>query len=108
MECAHCKSDNDQSRRFCRSCGKPLGALCVRCKTLNKYDDVYCGACGSVLATAESKERVFSPAALDVSNIPRQYTDVEIDELLILRRLARDSERALEQLTQGDIDDLFK
>ena len=108
MECLNCKSDNDQTRKFCRSCGSPLGALCNRCKTMNKYEDVYCGACGSVLATAKSKERIFSPAALNASNIPRQYTDVEIDELLILRRLARDDQRALEQLTQEDLDNLFK
>lgn len=75
---------------------------------MNKYDDVHCGACGSLLPTEKSKEQLFSPAALNATNIPRQYTDQEIEELLVLRKLAREDQRSLEQLTQEDLDALFK
>ncbi|MGA7160949.1 MAG: zinc ribbon domain-containing protein [Bacteroidota bacterium] len=104
MECPNCKTNNEGSKRFCTSCGASLGAICKRCGKLGKAEDKYCGECGTALAVS-SNEHLFShpnePAAV------KQYALDEIEELLSLRKIAREEEAASERMTQQDIDSIF-
>ncbi len=49
LACAACATENRVGRRFCRSCGAPLGAPCPTCGAANEPDDRFCGSCGSSL-----------------------------------------------------------
>jgi hypothetical protein len=51
MRCLKCGSDNREGRRFCRSCGSKLGAVCPKCGAANESDENFCGDCGAVLRT---------------------------------------------------------
>ena len=56
MVCTTCGSDNKPTRRFCRSCGKPLSRDCPRCGASNDPTDRFCGECGSALDQAGSED----------------------------------------------------
>jgi len=105
MECPICKASNGEVKRFCTACGTPLGALCRRCGKMGKLEDKYCGDCGAVLAAAPNEHLFSHPAQ---AGAPKQYAPDEIEELLSLRKLARDEEAASEHVTQNDIDSIFK
>jgi class 3 adenylate cyclase len=47
LVCVACSTENRAGRRFCRSCGAPLGAPCPACGAANEPDDRFCGSCGS-------------------------------------------------------------
>ncbi|TAK61907.1 MAG: zinc ribbon domain-containing protein [Bacteroidetes bacterium] len=108
MNCARCATDNDSARKFCRSCGAPLGSLCDRCGQVNSQIDLYCGTCGfSLLATVTTTVEKSGGGVRGGNALPRQYTDREIEEMLALRNsLKEESERA-KQLDQNEIDSLF-
>ncbi len=104
MECPTCKTGNDDAKRFCTTCGTPLGALCKRCGKMGKREDKYCGDCGAILSAAPNEHLFSHPARADA---PKQYAPDEVEELLSLRKLARDEEAASERVTQNDIDSIF-
>jgi hypothetical protein len=104
MECPNCKTNNDDKKRFCTTCGTALGALCKRCGKLGKAEDKYCGDCGTALV-ASSNEHLFSHPT-DTGAV-KQYAPDEIEELISLRTIARDEEAASERVTQSDIDSIF-
>ena len=108
MDCPKCKTENEESRRFCRACGNALASVCSRCKHVNNLEDKFCGNCGAVLAGPLAHQHLFSPKALSETDSPRQYAPDEIDELLSLRADLRQEQIASEKLTQEDLDSLFK
>ncbi len=104
MECPNCKTNSEGAKRFCTTCGAPLGAICKRCGKLGSAEDKYCGDCGATLV-ALSKEHLFSLPA--EAGAPKQYTLNEIEELLSLRKIARQEESSSQRVTQQDIDSIF-
>jgi len=46
MECPECRTENIESRKFCRKCGHKLILACPKCKTENVPGDKFCGECG--------------------------------------------------------------
>lgn len=104
MECPNCKASNGETKRFCTACGTPLGALCKRCGKMGQPDDKYCGECGTALVTS-SNEHLFSHPA--EAGAPKQYAPDEIEELVSLRKIARQEEASSERVTQHDIDSIF-
>jgi hypothetical protein len=72
---------------------------------LGKAEDNYCGDCGTALVAA-ANEHLFSHPAQ--AGAPKQYALDEIEELLSLRKVARDEEAASERVTQNDIDSIFR
>lgn len=68
MDCTRCSTPNDDIRKYCRSCGTPLGRLCDRCGTVNMNDDKFCGVCGfALIASLKPNEKSNSL----VAGIPR-------------------------------------
>jgi len=104
MDCPNCHSANEGNRRFCRECGAPLGNLCKRCNHLGPLEDKFCANCGNSLAV-NSQERLFSPP--EQPDKPRQYSPEEIQDLLSLRKVARQEEAASAKVSQSDVDSIF-
>jgi Double zinc ribbon len=104
VECPNCKTDNDGTKRFCTVCGAALGAICKRCGKLGKAEDKYCGDCGTAIVAAANEHLFSHPAE---TGAVKQYALDEIEELLSLRRTARQEEAASERVTQNDIDSIF-
>ncbi len=52
--CAHCETPNEESARFCKSCGAALRppAHCPHCNTVPAADDEVCRTCGTQLVGA--------------------------------------------------------
>ncbi len=86
-------------------CGTPFGALCKRCGKMGKTEDRYCGDCGAALH-ASPNEHLFSHPA--EAGAVKQYAPNEIEDLLSLRKIARQEEAASERVTQDDIDSIFR
>ena len=51
MRCSKCGSENREGRKFCRSCGTPLVAVCPKCDAAVEQDEKFCGECGTALIT---------------------------------------------------------
>jgi class 3 adenylate cyclase len=49
MICERCGTENRAERRFCRSCGGALAALCPVCSSPAEPGDRFCGSCGHPL-----------------------------------------------------------
>jgi Double zinc ribbon len=104
MECYHYHVQNDGEWKFCKECGAPLGSYCQRCKNVGDINDKYCGVCGTTLAL-NAQKRLFSPP--EEPGIPKQYSPDEIQDLLSLRKIARQEEAASSRVTQTDVDSIF-
>jgi class 3 adenylate cyclase/tetratricopeptide (TPR) repeat protein len=64
MVCASCGTENREGRRFCLSCGSPLGAACPNCGAENEPEARFCGSCGQGLAAGrQGDDRVAPPVA---------------------------------------------
>jgi hypothetical protein len=108
MVCEKCGRENEASRKFCSSCGAPLGAVCGRCGMVNGPDDGFCGHCGLALA-ASTVKGLNSPVPKSITphNLPPQYSVEQIEELLSLRRSLEKMHDGSQTLDQGEIDRLF-
>jgi class 3 adenylate cyclase/tetratricopeptide (TPR) repeat protein len=47
MDCPSCGADNRPERKFCASCGSPLGWRCDACGASNLPAERFCGECGT-------------------------------------------------------------
>ncbi len=108
MNCPRCAVENEEIRKFCHSCGAPMGILCDRCATVNSLHDKYCGNCGFALtASVVDVKKGREGSAMKLGGIPRQYTDEEIQELLQLRFSQKQGTSEQQQLDQNEIDAIF-
>lgn len=59
MKCNECGSENPKQAKFCRKCGKSLGAClrCVQCGTENPGDSVFCTECGERLSGSQKSAK---------------------------------------------------
>jgi hypothetical protein len=48
--CSACGETNDDTAKFCKSCGKPLAKTCAACGEANDVDAKFCDNCGGKLA----------------------------------------------------------
>ena len=108
MDCVRCAAHNEDVRKFCRSCGSPLGRFCDRCGTVNMYDDKFCGVCGFPLVPSLKKDLdPRSAASYTFLGMPRQYDADEVEELLALRKKLNPGKKTSVTLSQDDIDSVF-
>src|SRR3989338_5037497 len=108
MQCPKCSADNDKIRRYCRSCGAPLGIFCDRCGVVNQLEDRFCANCGLALSESLGNARPLPSTPFEEIPAPgrNQYTPQEIEELLSLRRIMKIEEPVTKTLSQDDIDNL--
>lgn len=108
MNCARCGSENNAVRKFCTSCGAPLGVVCNRCGVVNEPDAHHCGSCGFALVASLTRDTESRGPGTNAGHAtPIQYTVVDIEELLILRKRILREEDSSAQLRQADIDKVF-
>lgn len=109
VQCSRCSSENDSIRKYCNSCGAPLGPICSQCGTVNRFEDQFCGICGKPVGNALKQPS--TPVSMGSFAEPadtKQYSEEEIKDLLILRNTLNYGERGMEVLGQHDIDKLFE
>ena len=107
--CAHCGAAGSPGRKYCTSCGSPLGHFCKTCGAMGSPDDHYCGVCGTVLAEGVRDAKRRNPLrGLEATTVVKQYSVEEVEELLLLRRAMNCTAASAETLGQNDIDDLFR
>ena len=101
MTCPHCNAENPPGGKFCSTCGSVLETACIECGALARSDDRFCRACGQPVAVAgsDAPSRQSAPT--------KQYTRLDIDELLSIRKLIRKEEIGSKTLNQEDVDKLF-
>src|SRR5215470_16674443 len=69
MRCSKCSRDNRAGRKFCTSCGAPLGAACPKCGAPIQPDERFCGECGAAIgASAPRATSSAQPRPLQLSD----------------------------------------
>src|SRR5262245_64847768 len=63
MQCARCRAENRDGRRFCGECGLSLAATCPFCGFTNEGNEKFCGGCGRALTAAPEESKLLSPQA---------------------------------------------
>src|SRR6058998_3952857 len=63
MQCARCRAENREGRRFCGECGLSLAATCPFCGFANEGTEKFCGGCGRALTAAHEEPQFLSPQA---------------------------------------------
>jgi hypothetical protein len=65
VQCARCRTENREGRRFCGECGQSFGLTCAACGFLNEGGEKFCGGCGRSLTApaASAAPRFQSPQA---------------------------------------------
>src|SRR5262245_65797924 len=63
MQCARCRAENREGRRFCGECGLSLTATCPFCGFTNEGNEKFCGGCGRALTAAPEEPKSLSPQA---------------------------------------------
>jgi class 3 adenylate cyclase/tetratricopeptide (TPR) repeat protein len=57
MICPNCQSPNEETQKFCRTCGARLQTTCPGCGTANLPGDEFCGECGLELQVSPKPDR---------------------------------------------------
>ncbi|HYB90351.1 MAG TPA: alpha/beta fold hydrolase, partial [Candidatus Binataceae bacterium] len=63
-----CQADNRAERKFCASCGAPLGANCPNCGFENAPGEKFCGGCGKALGGEPAPPSKPEPTAREVQS----------------------------------------
>jgi class 3 adenylate cyclase/tetratricopeptide (TPR) repeat protein len=84
VQCARCRADNREGRRFCGECGLPLPTPCPFCGFSNEGNEKFCGGCGRVLIAGADEPKFRSPEA---------YTPPYLAEKILGSRSALEGER---------------
>lgn len=93
--CPHCRTPNNNERRYCSNCGESLKADCVLCHTPNRIDAVYCVHCGAHLERARAKR-------LEMLETRQRQQEERIQ--LLKEKEARQQREKLERLL-NDLDE---
>jgi predicted ATPase/class 3 adenylate cyclase len=84
VQCARCRADNREGRRFCGECGLPLPTSCPFCGFSNEGNEKFCGGCGRALTAGADEPKLRSPEA---------YTPPYLVEKILGSRSALEGER---------------
>src|SRR5262245_38846716 len=63
MQCARCRAETREGRRFCRECALSLAATRALCGFANQANEMDGGGCGRALTAAPEEPKVRSPQA---------------------------------------------
>ena len=98
MRCPKCKTENPETKKFCRKCGAKFIRACPQCNSEYFPGDEFCGECGFQL---------ISP--LEISPIdytkPQSYTPKYLAEKILTTRSAMEGERKLVTVLFADVAD---
>jgi class 3 adenylate cyclase/tetratricopeptide (TPR) repeat protein len=79
MKCSNCKTENPDTRNFCRECGNKLLLVCPQCHYENLPGDKFCGECGLDLRKPEEisfKDLSFDEKLTKIQRyLPKGLTD---------------------------------
>jgi class 3 adenylate cyclase/tetratricopeptide (TPR) repeat protein len=96
MKCPNCQTDNAETRKFCRECGKKLVLVCPECETENPPADKFCGDCGHDLR----KPKGTKPFDYDQ---PHSYTPKHLAEKILSTRSSIEGERKRVTILFADV-----
>lgn len=68
VNCPSCGSENAAHRRYCRKCGRVMGASCPTCHFFNLSGDSFCGGCGGELMKAEGFQGAAAGGSLPLAD----------------------------------------
>lgn len=111
VNCPACGSENAGHRRYCRTCGRLMGAACRTCGFFNQAGDAFCGGCGGELAPGNGRgirpaESSAAPASLFLTD-DMGLGDEEIQELLS-EGAAPPEEKSEDRMSPSEIESLFE
>ncbi len=102
MQCAKCRTDNREERKFCGECGAPLSLACPQCSFSNEPGEKFCGGCGQALAGAKPVAAAGAPFAAATTAVaataearaaPDAYTPKHLAEKILLSKGSLEGER---------------
>ncbi len=96
MRCPQCQTENPETRKFCRECGKKLVIVCPECETENPPADKFCGDCGHDLR----KPKETKPLDYDR---PDSYTPKHLAKKILSTRSSIEGERKLVTVMFADV-----
>jgi len=76
MKCPKCQFDNEESAKFCSSCGHRLELLCPVCGKLSKRGSRFCNACGHRLEAISAKEKPILPSESERKHVTVLFSDM--------------------------------
>lgn len=89
MQCAQCRHENREGRKFCAECGGPLRWVCPSCTTPNEPGEKFCGECGAAFGQATSAASAAEPP----ERSPRDYTPKHLADKILQSKSALEGER---------------
>ncbi len=91
-----CRTQNPETRKFCRECGAKLIQICPLCSWENLPGDKFCGECGHALTEPEKAP------AIDYDQ-PRSYTPKYLANKILTIRSSIEGERKLVTVFFADV-----
>ncbi len=86
MKCPQCRTENPNTRKFCRECGHRFSLRCPGCGHSNLPDDKFCGECGGSL------QEIVSTISVDNFR-PKSYTPRHLVDKILTSRASIEGER---------------
>jgi class 3 adenylate cyclase len=96
MRCPRCKTENPETKKFCRKCGAKLIRVCPQCNSEYFPGDEFCGDCGFQLISPQE----ISP--IDYTK-PQSYTPKYLAEKILTARSVLAGERKLVTVLFADV-----
>ena len=77
IQCLNCKSNNPDSAKFCKNCGRKIELICTECHRANSPGSRFCNECGISLAepVAECAPELLNPSDIEGEEDPFSLTD---------------------------------
>jgi hypothetical protein len=93
VKCPKCRTENLETRKFCKECGTKLLLICPDCHFENTLGDKFCGECGNHLGQLK---KIRPPQSSQVDyTAPQSYTPKHLAEKTLTSRSAIEGERKI-------------
>ena len=76
MKCPKCQFENEESARFCSSCGQRLELLCPECGKSSKSGSRFCNACGHRLEEVPAVKTPIPPIDSERKHVTVIFSDI--------------------------------